>query len=248
MKIKELLSTIAEVAQRIGTSTPFVCGGTPRDKLLNRTGEIVDLDITTGDESIHLLGRGLARFIPNANYQQMSDGHGQLMVEGFKVDLSSNFRVPGVKEMLQQAGIANPTNMQCELYSRDFTCNALLLTMNLKTIHDPTGLGLMDINRKKIRTCLPAAMTLGSQHKRVVRVFYLAAKLGFDVDDEIVRWVRANPQSISDAKPKFVAEKLQKALDSDKEKTVRLLDEMGLWKYIPALPDLLPYMNSPGRI
>lgn len=248
MRIKELLSTIEAVAKRIGTSVPFVCGGTPRDKILNRVHEMVDLDITTGDESIHLLGRGLSQTIANAHYQKMPDGHGQVMVDGFKVDLSSNFRVPGVKEMLQQAGIPNPSNMQCELYSRDFTCNALLLSMDLKTIHDPTGLGIQDINKKMIRTCLPASMTLGSQNKRVVRVLYLAAKLGFDVDDEIIKWVKANPQSVSNAKERFVAEKLQKALNADKEKTVRLLSEMGLWKYVPAIPDLIPYMNSPGRI
>lgn len=248
MKIIELLSTIAKVAERVGTSTPFVCGGTPRDKILNRAEKIVDLDITTGDESIHFLGRSLGKFIPNAQYQKMSDNHSQLIVSGLKIDLSSNFLVPGVKNMLQQAGITNPTSMQCELYSRDFTCNALLLTMDLKIIKDPTGLGLIDIKKKIIRTCLPASITLGSQHKRIVRVLYLAAKLGFEVDSEIITWVKNNPQYFADAKPKFIAEKLQKALDADKEKTVKLLDSMGLWKWVPPLSKLIPYMNNPGRM
>lgn len=248
MRLKELLSLIATTAKQKGTSEPFICGGTPRDKILNRVDQILDLDITTGDNTIHMLGRALAVSIPGADYKVLSDGHSQLHVGGFKIDLSSNFRVPGVRPLLVRAGMANPTEMQCELYSRDFTCNALLLSMDLETINDPTGLGIKDINRKIIRTCLPAQLTLGSQHKRVIRVFYLAAKLGFEVDEEIVKWIKANPQSFSNTKPKYLSEKLQKALDADKDKTVRLLDTMGLWKYVPPLPDLLPYMNSPGRI
>lgn len=248
MTLKELLSLIAELSKRKGISTPFICGGTPRDKLLNRLDKLVDLDITTGDNSIHLLGQELSKAIPNSNYKVMPDGHSQITIDKFKVDLSSNFRVPGIKMMLYKAGIKNPTEMQCEIYSRDFTCNALLLSLDLKNILDPTGLGTKDIQKKIIRTCLPAQLTLGSQHKRIVRVVYLAAKLGFEVDPEIINWVKRNPQFFGDAKPKYLSDKLQKALDSDKEKTVQLLDQMGVWKFIPPMPDLLPYMNTPGRI
>lgn len=248
MNLREVLSLIGEVAKRKGISTPFVCGGTPRDKLLNRLDQLADLDITTGDASIHLLGQELSKTIPNSNYKVMPDGHAQITIDKIKIDLSSNFRVPGIKMMLYKAGIKNPTEMQCELYSRDFTCNALLLSLDLKNIFDPTGLGVKDIQRKVIRTCLPAQLTLGSQHKRIVRVVYLAAKLGFDVDPEIIEWVKKNPQFFADAKPKFIADKLQKALDYDKERTVKLLDMMGVWQYVPPLPGLMPYMNTPGRI
>ena len=248
MNIKELLSLIADLAKKGGISTPFICGGTPRDKLLNRLDELVDLDITTGDSSIHVLGEKLNQTIPNSNYKVMPDGHSQITIDKFKVDLSSNFLVPGIKMMLYRAGIENPTNMQCEIYSRDFTCNALLLSLDLKNILDPTGLGVKDIEKKVIRTCLPAKLTLGSQHKRIVRVVYLAAKLGFEVDPEIISFVRKNPQLFGDAKPKFISEKLQKAINADKEKTIQILDAMGVWKYIPPLPDLLPFMNRPGRI
>lgn len=248
MIIKDLLSLIAQVAKQKGVSTPFICGGTPRDKLLNRLDQLADLDITTGDATIHLLGQELNRVIPDSGYKVMPDGHAQIMIDKFKIDLSSNFRVPGIKMMLYKAGIKNPTEMQCELYSRDFTCNALLLSLDLKTILDPTGLGVKDIKRKIIRTCLPAQITLGSQHKRIVRIIYLAAKLGFEVDTEIINWVKSNPHLFADAKPKYLANKLQKALDADKEKTIKLLDIMGLWRYVPPMPDLLPYMSTPGRI
>lgn len=248
MNIKEILSIIPEVAKKNGISTPFICGGTPRDKVLNRLDQMVDLDITTGDASIFKLGQALQYALPNAHYKTMQDNHSQLTLGKFKIDLSSNFKVPGIKMMLYKAGIEKPTDMQCEIYSRDFTCNALLLSMDLKNILDPTGLGIKDIEKKLIRTCLPAQLTLGAQHKRIVRVIYLAAKLDFEVDAEIIDWVRKNPHFFADAKPKHLAEKLQKAIDFDKDKTVRLISDMGIWKYVPPLQDLLPYMNTPRRI
>lgn len=248
MNIREILSVISEVAKKNGISTPFICGGTPRDKVLNRLDQMVDLDITTGDAGIIKLGQALQLALPSASYKMMQDNHSQLTLGKFKIDLSSNFKVPGIKMMLYKAGISNPTDMQCELYSRDFTCNALLLSLDLKNIFDPTGLGIKDIEKRIIRTCLPAQLTLGAQHKRIVRVVYLAAKLGFEVDPEIIYWVRKNPHFFADAKPKHLAEKLQKAVDADKNKTIKIISDMNIWKYIPPLPDLLPYMKTPTRI
>lgn len=246
MKIRDLLFLITEVAQKSGV-TAMICGGAPRDKLLNRLDKLVDLDITTGDNMIHALAKEVSMVMREADYRVMDDGHAQIIVNGFKIDFSSNFRVPNIEQILTKSGINNPTDMQCELYSRDFTCNALLLSMDLKTIQDPTGLGVEDIKNKIIRTCLPPELTLGSQNKRVPRIFYLAAKLGFDVDEEIIYWVKKNPQSITNCKPKYLSEKLQKALDADADKTISLLDRMQAWKYLPALPALVPYMNK-GRI
>ncbi|MES1987437.1 MAG: helix-turn-helix transcriptional regulator, partial [Pseudomonadota bacterium] len=46
------------------------------------------------------------------------------------------------------------------------------------------------IKSKTLRTCLPAAITLGYDNKRVVRILYMAAKLDFSVDQEIIDWVK----------------------------------------------------------
>lgn len=247
MTLVELLSLISNVAKGADLSTPYICGGTPRDKFMQRVNEMVDLDLTTGDDDVHRLAQLVANAVPNSNYKRMDDGHAQVMVGDFKLDFSSNYRSPNVEGMLVSAGIPKPTEMQLELYSRDFTCNALLMTLDLKTIIDPTGLAIGDISKKLLRTCLPAGITL-SQHKRVVRVLYLAAKLGFTVDKEIIDWVKSNPATLANVKPKYLATKLQAAIDADKEKTVQLLDQMGLWRYVPPLPDLIPYMGRPGRV
>ena len=46
-------------------------------------------------------------------------------------------------------GVKNHSAIMREVYSRDFTCNALLMNFELQKITDPTGNGISDIKNKK---------------------------------------------------------------------------------------------------
>ncbi len=246
MELLELLTLIQTKAKDNNLSTPFICGGLPRDKVLGIANDFVDIDITTGDEGSKVLSKKLSTL---GHYKDFPDGHSQVLVGNLKIDFSSNYVIPISKNLLQKSGLANTTSLQLELYSRDFTCNTLLMSLDLKTIKDPIGLGITDIKKKLLRTCLPAKITLGSDNKRIVRILYLAAKLNFEVDKEILDWMKINPSLIANVKPKYLKDKLQKAIDYDINKVVKLLDECGLWKYIPLLPELVPYISEkPGRL
>jgi tRNA nucleotidyltransferase/poly(A) polymerase len=244
----DIVHILSDSAKKIGT-TAYICGGTPRDKVMNRLSNVSDLDITTGDKSILYLAKEVAAKFPGASFKQLDDGHSQLFLEGIKVDFSSNYNLPNLLNILQKSGLKNPTPMQMELYSRDFTCNALLMTLDLKKVLDPIGLGLDDIKKKRLRTCMPAYMTLGYDNKRVVRVLYLAAKLGFSLDAEIVDWVKKHPESLSSPDPGYVAKKLKEAFEHDAEITEKLIGELGLWPYVPPTKDLIQYVTkNVGRI
>ena len=248
MSLRGILNLISDIAEIKKTSTPYLCGGTPRDKLMNRLDNIVDIDITTGDSSVHLLAKEVSSMLPEASYKQLGDGHAQVDIRGIKLDFSSNFLVPNIENILKKAGLKNPSPMQCELYSRDFTCNALLMSLDLKVIKDPTGLGVTDIKRKLLRTCLPAHLTLKDQPKRVVRILYLASKLGFEVDKEIIDWVKLHPESIMGAHKSSIIEKIHSALNYDEAKTIRLLSEMNLWRYIPISPQIAAIMARHRKV
>lgn len=244
MKLKELLNIMGTIASEREYSQPFICGGTPRDKYLKKLDNVNDLDITTGDKSVHLLAKDVSKVL-GKQYQISSkvadDGHATVFIGDLKVDFSSNFITPGIDKFLIARGIKNPTNMQRELYSRDFTCNALLMSFDLKTIIDPINRGLKDIQNKKIVCCLDPSITLTSNKNRVVRAIYLAAKLGFDVDEKIINWVKKNPESIRLGSESSLTQKLNKALDYDPQKTLKLLTEMNLWNHIPITERLYPF-------
>jgi hypothetical protein len=122
MKLSQLLSIINQIADQKGISTPFVCGGVPRDRILKKNNALNDIDLTTGDQGIHYLAKEVAIKLRSAktSYLAMPDGHARVMLGDLKLDFSSNFRIPGIYEILQKKGIQDPTEMQMELYSRDF--------------------------------------------------------------------------------------------------------------------------------
>ena len=168
--------------QEIDASPPYICGGTPRDKRMGKLENIADLDITTGDKTVDYLSQEFAiklRKNYNVTRKTMEDGHSTVFVGSLKMDFSSNFMVPGIDQILRKMGITNPSNMQREMFSRDFTCNSLLMTLDLNKIIDPIKRGFQDINERKIKTCLAPEITLTSNRNRVVRAIYLGLQVRF---------------------------------------------------------------------
>ncbi len=250
MNLPEILKILSDIALNMESGL-YICGGSPRDKVMNVPNQIEDIDLTSGDDKIHYIAKEASIKLKSSNisYKVLDDGHAQITIGSFKLDFSSNFNIPNIKSILNKAGLKGATDMQAELYSRDFTCNTLLMTLDLKQILDPTGLALKDIKSKILRTCLPAAITLGYDNKRVVRIIYMAAKLNFSVDQEIIDWVKKNPDTISNCSQNYLIKKLAKSIEYNKEKTVELLDKMNLWKSIPPMKELQSLITkNPDRI
>jgi len=247
MKLRDLLNEINALHIKWETSPVFVCGGTPRDKLLGKLKQISDLDITTGDKSIFTLANVVADELGkkyNLTFETKSDGHSTMTFGNLSVDFSSNFNTPNINSILNNMGIKNPTELQKEMFSRDFTCNSLLCSFDLKEILDPTKRGIKDIENKIIDTCLDPHITLMSHRNRVVRLIYLSTKLDFNISPRVSLWVSDNPVSIQFATPKSLMEKLTKSATYNADKTAKLLTEMNLWPYIPVIDELMPYYNK----
>jgi poly(A) polymerase len=241
MSIKNVLLEIKRLSKDNGLSEPYIVGGLPRDKVLQRSRMVSDVDITTGDDSVFKLSDLTANQY-HVYPVKFSDGHSQITIGNVKFDFSSNFKSPDVEYFLEKAGVKNPTKMQIELFSRDFTCNTLIAPLSLRKISDPTGLALDDIKRKLIRTPLPPRITLRDDTKRVIRVIYLAAKLGFEVEPDIINWTKDHLEKIKEEVSNgFSKNKLTSAAKHDLKKTVRLLSSMGLWNYIYIPEILIPY-------
>ncbi len=244
MKLRALLNEIDRIAQMKGLSTPYIVGGIPRDKLLKRHNKFEDVDITTGDDGVKHLAKEVAVRLNKyvTGYTIMADGHARVKFGDLKVDFSSNFMVPGIGYLLKKEGVDDADEMQKEIYSRDFTCNTLLMSMDLKTIKDPTGLAVSDVDSRLIRTCLSPRLTLGYDHKRVVRAVYLAAKLDFNLDPDIVEWIKEHPESVKTVSDDYISKKLFKAMSVNREGTLRLLKELELWELLP--DDFVEYQQA----
>jgi len=236
--VKKVLLELKRLAKDNGLSEPFIVGGLPRDKILNRSRKIEDVDLTTGNESVFELAELAAnhfKVVP----MSFPDGHYQLYIQDMKFDFSSNYNSPDAEYFLKRAGVKEPSGMQVELFSRDFTCNTLIAPMTLRKITDPTGLALDDIKRKIIRTPLPPRITLRDDSKRVVRAVYLAAKLGFGVEKDIITWTLKHHDKIrEEVSEGFSRRKLASATRANPEKTVELINAMKLWDVV-GIPKIL---------
>lgn len=244
MKLRELLSQLKEVQEKIGSSVPYITGGTPRDRYLGHLENISDLDITTGDKTVDYLSSEFAILLGkkyNITHKTMGDGHSSIFVGNLKLDFSSNFNVPSIDVILKHIGIAHPTEMQKEMYSRDFTCNALLLSLDLRELTDPLHKGFADIKDKMIRTCLSPEITLTSNKNRVIRSIYLASKLDFNVDPKIIEYVSKNPSSIKISTDKVLNDKLAEAFKRDADKASYLMTKMNVWNQVPINELMQPY-------
>lgn len=251
MKLRTLFALIENIGKQNDINNVYLCGGSVRDRVMNKLDKLEDIDLTTGNQKIKNLAKEIEMALSkkfNITSKQMDDGHESLFLKNIKIDFSSNFIDPSVESYLKSKGIKNPTELQKEMFSRDFNCNALLMDLKLNKIYDPTGKGLNDIKNKIIRTCMSTEITLKSNKNRIIRAIYLAAKLGFSVDPEIITFVANNKELLKDIDNGYMSKMLNKALEHNPNKTVELLDRMNIWQYIPITENLYPlYMKKVKR-
>ena len=72
-----------------------------------------------------------------------------------------------------------------DAYRRDFTINALYMEVFDGEIIDPSGMGLIDLQKKLIRTLRDPIAVLCEDPLRILRAIRFAAVLDFKIDDEL---------------------------------------------------------------
>lgn len=235
MKIDELLKDIANTARVNKISEPFLVGGVPRDRLLGKVGDkadIKDIDITTGNNDSLRLAQILGRRYKDSNFRVYDDGHSSIDVEGLHIDFSSNFRSPGVEKELDRMNI-DKDPMRLELYSRDFTINTLLESLDLKTVYDLTTEGVNDLKAGLIKCPIDPKITIGVDPRRIIRAIKFAVKYGFKIDDDLKQAILENRNKVRDLPKKFVQDKINEVVMIDSDKGIEYLIE---YKILPLVP------------
>jgi tRNA nucleotidyltransferase/poly(A) polymerase len=236
MKLKDVFDTINVTAKEVGSSTPYIVGGMVRDIMLGNIDKIKDVDLTCGDKTSNQLGQALVTKFDGAKYTTFNDGHGRLSFERFDIDFSNNFNVPNIESILAKQNIKS-TSIEKEMFSRDFTVNALLMPLDLSKVYDLTKKGINDLNNKKIDTCLDPNITLLNDPKRISRIVYLCAKLDFRPTERVVAWVRSNKDILKDVDKKYTSDKINKALSKNEKVAIEIITELGINDYLPQTSD-----------
>ncbi|KAL8814309.1 MAG: hypothetical protein Q9223_006458 [Gallowayella weberi] len=229
-----------------------ITGGWVRDKLLGVGSKDIDIgiDTMTGFKFGTLMNQYLEQPETQAKYSK--DLLGKLAKIEANPEKSKHLETITTKIMGLEIDLVN---LRKETYTedsrnpqmdfgmpeddalrRDATVNAMFYNLDTSEVEDFTGRGFEDMERKVIKTPLPAYQTFKDDPLRVLRAIRFASRLGYVIDDE-------DKQAMEDAgirealKLKITRERVgievTKMLQGpNPHQALQLIDRLGLYQTI----------------
>lgn len=240
---------IAHAAEELGVPC-YVIGGFVRDKLIGRPTK--DADIVCVGDGIVLAHKTASLFqpVPAVSFFK-TYGTAQIKQDNWEIEFV------GARKESYQYHSRNPEvvpgTLEDDLNRRDFTINALAISLN-KTDYgrllDPFG-GLKDMEKKIIKTPLNPDQTFSDDPLRMMRAIRFAAQLQFTIDENTWNGIKQNTERIRIITQERITEELNKILLSDKPSIgFDLLYRSGLLHIIfPQMVDLAgaEYIDGKGH-
>jgi putative nucleotidyltransferase with HDIG domain len=229
---------IAHAAKALGYPC-YVIGGFVRDKIIGR--ETKDADIVCVGDGIELAHAVAERFNPKAQVSFFKTfGTAQIKISGWEIEFvgarKESYRYHSRNPEVQ------PGTLQDDQLRRDFTINALAVSLNENDygqLLDPFN-GLEDIRKKIIRTPLDPLQTFSDDPLRMLRAIRFASQLGYVIEEQTFQAIKDNVERIRIISQERITEELNKILLSPKPSVgFDLLYKSGLLHIIfPQMVDL----------
>ncbi|AVT31010.1 CCA tRNA nucleotidyltransferase [Plantactinospora sp. BC1] len=210
-------------------------GGSVRDALLGRLGE--DLDFATDahpDETLRLL-KGWAEATWETGREFGTIGAQR---DGLRLEITT-FRAESYDQVSRNPVVRYGDNLADDLRRRDFTINAMAVSLPGHDFTDPYG-GLDDLAEKVIRTPGTPAESFGDDPLRMLRAARFAAQLRFAVAPEARAAMRAMATDLDRITAERIRDEFTKLLcGADPITGLRLLVDTGLAdRFLPELSGL----------
>ena len=233
----EIFSVISKASKLLAIDS-YVIGGFVRDFFLKR-GTAKDIDIVAVGSGIELAEK-VASLLPNKPKVQVFKTYGTAMLRYKDVEIefvgarkesySEESRNPEVSE----GSLADDQNR------RDFTINALALSLNELTfgdLLDPFN-GVEDLVNKNIKTPLNPDITYSDDPLRMMRAIRFASQLNFTIESNSLSAIAKNSSRLKIITRERIIDELNKIMLSVKPSIGFLhLEETGLLSQV--LPELI---------
>lgn len=127
-----------------------------------------------------------------------------------------------------------------DAYRRDLTINTLFYNIHTKYIEDFTGIGLLDLQQKIIRTPLPSLITLTDDPLRALRAIRFACRFNFSISSELMQACQ-NPTVITALLQKVSRERILHELELMAKtkffaRAMYLFHTLGMFRALVTLP------------
>jgi poly(A) polymerase len=241
-----LLNKVAKAAGDLGLET-YLIGGFVRDKILGR--KTTDADIVCVGDGIELATAvaKLLKPVPNVEvfktygtaHIKVADDFDMEFVGARKESYNFESRNPDVE----------PGTIEDDQNRRDFTINALAISLNKKVLNSQTAIfgklidpfnGVKDIEEKIIKTPLEPSQTFSDDPLRMMRAIRFATQLNFIIEDKTWQGIKDSAGRIKIITQERITDELNKIIASPKPSIgFDLLYKSGLLQIIfPAMVDL----------
>ncbi len=136
-------------------------------------------------------------------------------------------------------------HIETDLQRRDFTINAMAVSLEDEILIDPLD-GQTDLKNKKIRMVYLNSFV--DDPLRMLRAVQFAARFGFEIEKETYEALKKHAHLINTVSPERIAEELNKLLELSEKPSIgfRLMQETGLLKEILPELELCVGVEQPG--
>lgn len=222
------LDTALKIIKKLNNNNfeAYIVGGYVRDYLLNNNPNDIDITTSALPSDIQKL---FDKVIPTG-----------IDFEGVTVVLDCyTFELTTFRKDLdyydhRHPNVAYASSLEEDLARRDFTINAMCLDYNLNVIDLYNG--KKDLNDKIIRTVGNPIKRFDEDALRMLRAFYFASKLNFDIDPDTLNGIEKNAKYIESVSGERIYNELSKLINSAYQmKGLKYLANSKLIKYLPSL-------------
>lgn len=213
----------------------FLVGGSVRDAFLERDVDDFDFATSARPDRVKELLDGWADVVYEVGARF---GTVAARSSGHAVEVTT-YRSEVYRDDSRKPHVTFSDNLETDLSRRDFTVNAIALSLPDLTPVDPYG-GLEDLARQSLRTPLDPAVSFGDDPLRMLRLFRFQAVLGFSPDEIAVAAVRDMAGRLEIISAERIRDELSKLLLAPTPgEALRGIVDTGLAdRFLPELPGL----------
>jgi len=232
----KIFEVIAKASEELNIES-YVIGGFVRDYLLGREFK-KDIDIVAIGSGIELALK-VSEMLPKKPKVQVFKTYGTAMLRFEETEIE----FVGARKESYHFESRNPVvengTLEDDQNRRDFTINALAISLNRKNfgdLLDPFN-GLEDLKNKTIKTPLDPDITYSDDPLRMLRGIRFANQLKFDIEENSLQSIAKNKDRINIITGERIVDELNKILSTDQPSIgFLLLYKTGLLDII--LPEL----------
>jgi poly(A) polymerase len=226
-----------ELGRRFGAAGHelHLVGGSVRDALLGRLGDDLDFCTDARPEQTLALVQGWADAIWETGREFGTIG---VQKSGLRIEITT-FRAEAYDGVTRNPVVSYGTSLLDDLERRDFTINAMAVSLPGHEFTDPFG-GLRDLAAQVIRTPAAPSLSFGDDPLRMLRAARFAAKLGFTVDNSVINAMRDMASDLDRITAERIRDEFTKLLcGADPILGLRLLVDTGVAdRFLPEISGL----------